>query len=548
MPRQLRMIWPVPKNPKKLIIPEEYTLRTFQKGNEKKYINLLNLAGFSGEKTVPDILKNSLSPKGIHFISYKDCLVATACGLDKNNKGELGWVAVDPEHRGKNLGMIVCTAVIEFLLKHGYKEIYLLTDHWRIPALKTYLKLGFEPEIDGSDDRFLWTEIYEKFNLKFTKPKKAKYVKKPKGEEIAYRTLNLEKVKEPCMLTWCMKREFFQKLSHVEDIYINAPHTVIESFIRCGINLCSQFLMPSPKTEHLAVNPFAVKELLKDNKENSKILKYKTPEEVRDFIDTLPDPDTLEKNFNIEKEVEEYAKPLVLLREMAKGEILFISDFGQSDFMDGYTRFGYENYLTALALYPEYLKKYYAYTGELGRLKNIAIVKAIKKYNLAPFVYGGQDICFNNGPICSVETLDNLYFPHLINAVEPLHKAGIKIIWHCDGDVRPIVDRLINKVKVSGLQGFQEETGCTLEEMAKYKTKEGKKLTLWGSISVTTTLPYKTVEEIKKDVERCFKIAASGGGFVLAPSSSILPEVPYENIIAMYDHGLKFGREFLSSF
>ena len=155
-------------------------------------------------------------------------------------------------------------------------------------------------------------------------------------------------------------------------------------------------------------------------------------------------------------------------------------------------------------------------------------------------------ICFNQGPICSPETLDSLYFPHLAKAVQPLHDAEIRIIWHCDGDVGPILGSLIHDIGISGFQGFQEETGCTLEKMAKIRTNKGEKPILWGSVSVTTTLPFGTVEEVKKEVERCVKVASEGGGFALASTSSILPETPLENIIAFFEHGRKFGREFLT--
>jgi len=46
-------------------------------------------------------------------------------------------------------------------------------------------------------------------------------------------------------------------------------------------------------------------------------------------------------------------------------------------------------------------------------------------------------------------------------------------------------------------------------------------------------------------VQRCFRTAAPGGGFALAPTSSILPDVPLENVLALYQHGVEFGRRFL---
>ena len=560
MPRQLRMVWPGTERPPRIVLPQGYTIRSFREGDEENHVALLNNKGL-GNWTVErlqSILTNPLSPEGIYFATWDDNLVAVACAFDSGAKeeriGEVGWIAADPAHKGKQLGMAVSAAALNHLLDRGYEEIYLLTDHWRYPALKTYLKLGFEPRRDGPDDRYLWQKICKHFEWQLSEPKKARHVKHPTGEEIAWRTLEKENVGEPCILIpWCMKRAFFRVLTHRENIYTqNAPEIVIEAFIRAGANLCPQFIMPSPVAdrEHMAYDPFKVgkpESQKAGESESQKAGKPNSPEDVRDLIGALPYPAALERNFNVEANAEGYAKRIINLRDMARGEMLFISGFGQADFMGGYNRWGYVNYLSALALYPEYLDRYYAYSAEQGRLRNIAIVRAIENYGLAPFVYGGQDICFNDGPICSVETLDKIYFPHLARAVEPLHEAGIGIIWHSDGNILPVLDQLIDVVGVSGFQGFQEETGCTLERVAARRTRHGNKLILWGSISVTTTLPFGTVEDVKRDVERCFRVAAPGGGFGLAPTSSILPETPLANILAMCQHGQNFGREFLKN-
>ena len=314
-------------------------------------------------------------------------------------------------------------------------------------------------------------------------------MKHPTGEETAWSTLEKEKVAEPCIVaSWCMKRAFFQALTHRADIYTkDAPELVIEAFVRAGANLCPQFIMPAPGKgrEHMAYDPFSAVEALKPKPPPPPQQKAapppkvaSSPEDVRDMIDAMPDPDTLERNFNVEVRADGYARGIMNLRDMAHGEILFISGFGQADFMGGYNRWGYTNYLSALALYPEYLDRFYAYSGENGRLTNIAIARAVEKYKLAPFVYGGQDICYNEGPLCSLETLDKIYMPHLARAVEPLHEAGIGIIWHSDGNILPVLDQLINAVGVAGFQGFQEETGCTLELIAARQTRDGEKLVL----------------------------------------------------------------------
>ena len=361
------------------------------------------------------------------------------------------------------------------------------------------------------------------------------------GEETAYRTLMRERVTAPCLITsWCMKREFFSRLSGEADIYGDAPNTVVRAFVRAGANLCPQFIMPSPVIEHIAADPLSI------GKEGSTAenTPCESPEDLCHQIAMLPYADTLERDFDLEQQADAYARKILMLRALSRGEILFVEGFGQADFMGGYTRWGYVNYLLALALYPEQIKRYYDYSGEQARLLNLAIARAVEKHKLAPFVYGGQDICFNDGPIISVKALEELYFPALERAVQPLHDAGISIIWHCDGDVRPIEGILLGQIGVQGFQGFQEETGCTLEHVTSLHTRDGKRPIIWGSVSVTTTLPFGTVDDVRRDVERCLNVAGPIG-FALASTSSILPETPLENILALYEHGKAYGKRFL---
>jgi len=168
------MIWPIPEPPPEAPIPPGYSIRSFQKGDEKEYLSLLNntdLGEWTEERLKTIIVKNLLSPEGIYFVVWNDLLVATACALDKSEeggkkRGELSWVGVHPEHRGKALGLVVSQVVVKHFLALNYQEIYLLTDPWRYAAVKTYLKLGFEPQREGPDDRFLWTELCQKLKWK----------------------------------------------------------------------------------------------------------------------------------------------------------------------------------------------------------------------------------------------------------------------------------------------------------------------------------------------------------------------------------------------
>jgi uroporphyrinogen decarboxylase len=205
-----------------------------------------------------------------------------------------------------------------------------------------------------------------------------------------------------------------------------------------------------------------------------------------------------------------------------------------------YSTYGYRPYFLAMMKYPDVIETLFRYSGEQVRLRNKALASAIKGTGHIPLVYLGEDICYNEGPMAPVKLLREVYFPHLRRSMEPLKEAGIRIIWHSDGNIMPIVEDVLD-CGVDGFQGFQHEAGTTLDKLVGLRSKAGRKLILFGSISVTATLPFGSVADVKAEVERCMDTAAGAGPFFLAPSSSVGPEVPDENIMAMFRHAVEYG-------
>jgi len=274
-------------------------------------------------------------------------------------------------------------------------------------------------------------------------------------------------------------------------------------------------------------------------------LGFKTAEDVLKYIDLLPSISELRADFNFESVYYTFLRNFKESQEECGEDMLWSESYaGKACRFMWYTLFGYKPFLTACLRYKDEIKKLFNYSAEEAYLINEAIAKAIIENDLPPFLRFGEDICTNRGPMLSPAILDEIYFPYLRRSLEPLRRENVRIIWHSDGNIMPIINRLID-VGVNGFQGFQEETGPRLEIISSLKTKDGKKPIIWGSISVSRTLSVGDIEDVKRDVGRCIKIAAPGGGFILAPSTSIGPEVPIENIFAFFKYGKKYGKEYV---
>jgi uroporphyrinogen decarboxylase len=76
----------------------------------------------------------------------------------------------------------------------------------------------------------------------------------------------------------------------------------------------------------------------------------------------------------------------------------------------------------------------------------------------------------------------------------------------------------------------------------RLKKEFGKDITFCGGIDVQELLPYGTPEQVKESVKNTIKIFGKNGGYILGPAQNIGPDVRPENIVAMYDAALEYGR------
>jgi predicted dehydrogenase/GNAT superfamily N-acetyltransferase len=171
---QLKMAWPQDRldAPPEPTLPAGYVLRGYRDTDKGAYLALMVKVGFEGwdaerlQRTLATVL-----PDGLFVIEHKatGALAATAlCNHSPTDGfpygGELGWVAGDPAHKGKGLGMAICAAATARFIQAGYRNIYLRTDDWRLPALKIYLKLGYRPVAGDKALHDRWKNVFTTLN------------------------------------------------------------------------------------------------------------------------------------------------------------------------------------------------------------------------------------------------------------------------------------------------------------------------------------------------------------------------------------------------
>ena len=198
-----------------------------------------------------------------------------------------------------------------------------------------------------------------------------------------------------------------------------------------------------------------------------------------------------------------------------------------------YHRFGYLAFFEACVLYPEAVGRIWWTWSLTARRRAEILVKLYRELDLGPVMFCGEDLCNNQGPMVSPQMLRQHYFPVVKAIIAPLVEAGVRLVHHCDGDVRPLVRDFLD-MGFSGFQGFQYEVGVDPVELRKLRSARGEEPILLAGMSVSRTLPFGTPAEVCDEVKYLFDVTEGGRGMFLFTANVIGVEVPVANTRAGY--------------
>lgn len=259
-----------------------------------------------------------------------------------------------------------------------------------------------------------------------------------------------------------------------------------------------------------------------------------TEESVLAHIELLNSPEKTREGFDEDAWYPEYLKELDKIQSRCTELEYCPADWEVIPRALWVGKFGYEAAMVTMALHPEAWRKLMRVSAEWARQRAVLCARAIREGKRSRAVFTGEDICSQQGPMASPDFFRREYFPLLEYCFEPLLAAGAKIVWHCDGNYRPIVDDLL-ATGVSGLQGFQRECGMDIEWIAKRRTRHGDPLLIYGPMSVTQTLPMGTPEDVRAEVRRAMDACRDEASLLFFTSNTMNPDCPLENIRAFWN-------------
>ena len=150
--------------------PEGYAFRTYEPGDEVHWCRIME--GSIGQGWTVERCRESLTdtpqfdPEGLFFATHQGAPIGSACAWkdspEEKRAGVVHMVAVLKQHRGRRLGYWLSLLALHHLHQRGFTEAYLLTDDWRLSAIKAYLDLGFQPVWVDDSHRQRWEAVGER--------------------------------------------------------------------------------------------------------------------------------------------------------------------------------------------------------------------------------------------------------------------------------------------------------------------------------------------------------------------------------------------------
>jgi len=198
-----------------------------------------------------------------------------------------------------------------------------------------------------------------------------------------------------------------------------------------------------------------------------------------------------------------------------------------------------DNFLMDLYLSPAEVEKM---LDEL-LVRHLASLEKVCKYvgDVVDFVKFGDDLGTMTGPFMDPDTYRKLFKPRLKQMCDYVkgHSSTMHTYLHSCGSIAMLLPDIID----AGIEVINPvQTNARGMEPEVLKKEFGSDVTFWGGgIENVGVLNGKDTAKIREQVLERMEILSSGGGYVFNTVHNILPDVPPQNVIAMFDAVKEFN-------
>ncbi len=254
-----------------------------------------------------------------------------------------------------------------------------------------------------------------------------------------------------------------------------------------------------------------------------------TPKDVEEY--PWPDPEMM-------LDLSGLADRARQLRREGQYAIVGIPGGPSSIFELAYCLRGMPEFMMDLAGNPEMAHALFRRLTDLAKATTAQFLREVGDY--IDIFRLGDDLGMQTGPFISPRMYREMVKPYMREYYSLIHNlTDAHLYLHSCGSVYRLIEDLI-EIGVDVLNPVQ--VSARDMDPRRLKREFGDRLCFCGGIDTQRVLPRGTLEEVREEVRRRIGELAPGGGYLLAAVHAIQPDVPPENVCAMFEAALSHGQ------
>lgn len=198
----------------------------------------------------------------------------------------------------------------------------------------------------------------------------------------------------------------------------------------------------------------------------------------------------------------------------------------QGVFEGAFVLCGMENLLCEMVINPEKVGKLFE---KIAAWSCVYVDNSIDLGIDVPHI--SDDWGQNNALLFSPKMWWELVYPYDKAIVERAKNRCEFVSLHSDGYIFDVLDGVV-KMGIDVVHPIQVSAGM---DPLRVKREFGDRLTLYGTLDITHTLPSGTLEEIEREVKHRMETLKPAGGFIFCSTHTIQPDTPLEKVEYAYD-------------
>ncbi len=163
-------------------------------------------------------------------------------------------------------------------------------------------------------------------------------------------------------------------------------------------------------------------------------------------------------------------------------------------------------------------------------------LRRMLEFDRVKMIWGSDDMGFKTGTLISPDDLREFVLPGHKEMARMSHDAGRPYLLHSCGNLREIMEELIEDVAIDARHSFED----TIEPVTEAYERYSDRISILGGIDVDF-LCRADEEHIRRRVRETLDQCMPGGGYCLGSGNSVANYVPVDNYLAMLDEGRNYS-------